>query len=194
MRFTNSDMGRRFADLEPHLEAQLSLGLFANVDDVLGARHIHGHGLLAIDVLPCRHDGFQVMRMEVGRSRDEDEIHFFRCCDFLVGIGALEELRGIDGRVALRLLMLIKVFSARLKLIGEEIRQGHHARVGVVNETRSHSRAASPTPRIPRRKAEFASAPRTAPGLRIMAPVAVAAAAPRNVLRLITPSTMNMPP
>jgi hypothetical protein len=45
--------------------------------------------------------------------------------------------------------------------------------------------------------AEFAAEPRTAPGFTIITPAAVAAAAPRNLLRLIfsvKSSTMNIPP
>jgi hypothetical protein len=54
-----------------------------------------------------------------------------------------------------------------------------------------------PQPKIPRRKAEFAAEPLTAPGFTIIAPAAVAAAAPRNFLRLtfsFEPSAMNIPP
>jgi hypothetical protein len=54
-----------------------------------------------------------------------------------------------------------------------------------------------PQPKIPRRTAEFAAEPRTAPGFTIITPAAVAAAAPRNLLRLtfsFEPSAMNIPP
>ena len=74
---------------------------------------------------------------------------FLRGRDLLVGFGASEELRGIDGRVTFRLVEFIEVFAARLELIGEEIRKRHDARVGVVHEPVPTAVPRPPQPRIP---------------------------------------------
>jgi hypothetical protein len=141
--FHRLDIRRRFPNLKPHFQAQLSLGLLANAHNALRARHVHRDRFLAIYVLSCRDHVFQEERMKVRRSRDEDEVHFFRRRDLLVSSGAVEELRGINGRVALCLLVLIEVFAAALELVSEEIHKGDHARIGVVHEPCSYRRGAS---------------------------------------------------
>src|SRR5208337_1619847 len=84
--------GRRIANLESHREAYLALRLFADADDVMRPRHVHCHRLFAIDVLARGDDRFKMMGMKVRRGSNQDEVHFLRGSNFLIGIGTLEEL------------------------------------------------------------------------------------------------------
>jgi hypothetical protein len=134
--------GRRHANLKSHVETQLALRLLADANDVMGAGNVHGHRLLAIDVLAGLHDRLEMLRMEVGRSGDKNEIHFFRGGDFLVSVGAFKELCGVEGRVSFRLLDFVEVLAGRLQLVAEQIGEGGDARTGILDETRAYDRTA----------------------------------------------------
>ena len=98
------------------------------------SRHIHRHRLFAIDVFARGHDCFKMMGMEVGRRSNQDEVHFLRRGDILVGIRTLEKLGSVDGRVALRLLEAIEMLPPLIQLVGKEIGDGGHPRTRILHE------------------------------------------------------------
>ena len=176
--------GRRVANLESHREAQLALRLLADADDVMCSRHVHGHRLFAIDVLARGDYGFQMMRMEVGRGGDEDEVHFLRGGDFLIGIGPLEELCGVDGARSPSLAASCRSACGPFPVGRQKDRRWRsparrHSRTKLV----ASSVARPPQPRIPKRTWEFASVPRTCLWLEDHKARCRGCAAPRNSLR-----------
>src|SRR6266849_6044670 len=83
---------RAVANLEPDVEAELTLRAFADFNNTQRAGYVDSHRLLEIDVLPGGDDGFQMLRVIVGRRGDDDRIHFLRVRYLLVRVGAHEKL------------------------------------------------------------------------------------------------------
>src|SRR6516165_11959754 len=103
------DKGRAIADLEADIEAKLSLRALADVDDSERSGHVDRDGLFEIDVFARGDDGFEMLRMEIRRSGDDDGIHFLRCGNLLEGIGAGEQLSGVNDGKSFGLQELVEV-------------------------------------------------------------------------------------
>ena len=112
-------MGGAIANLKPHGQAQLALRLLANVNHVVCSRNINGHGFLAVNMFTGINDSFKVMWMEIRRGGNQNEINLLRSDNVPIGIRAFEELRGVDGRISLRLLHVVEMLAPFFQLVGK---------------------------------------------------------------------------
>jgi len=118
---------RAIPDLESHVEAQLSVRMFANFDHLECAGDVNSYRLLQINVLLGVDDGLQMLGMIIGRSRDNDRIHFLGIRNSLVRVGTYKELGSVQRCIAFCLLHLVEMLAGDVQLILEHIAQGDHA-------------------------------------------------------------------
>src|SRR2546427_10798260 len=115
------DKGRAVADLESHVQTELALGALPNLADPFRAGGVHGDGFFQVHVLARGNDGFEVLRMEVGRRRDDKRIHLLRGGDLLVGTRTDEELARVQSRASFCLLQLIEVCVRGIELVLKQV-------------------------------------------------------------------------
>jgi hypothetical protein len=120
-------VGRGIAALESHRHADLARALAADLLDALRSVDVGGHRLLEVGVLVRGHRRLEVIRMEVGRARDEHRVHGRRGEELLVGLGALEEHGRVDLRLALLLGQLVELVLGLGQAVVEEVAQGDDA-------------------------------------------------------------------
>src|SRR5215472_19119481 len=131
------------ANLEANVEAELAFGALANVDDFFRAGHVDGHGLFEINVLGGRDDGFEVLRMKIRRSGNDDGVDVFGGSNFVESVGADEELRGINRAEAFGLLQLVEIGVGGIELVLKHVGKRDNPRTAGVNEIGGVLRAAA---------------------------------------------------
>src|SRR5438045_343028 len=105
------------ANLETHIQTEFALGAFASLDHLQRAGHVHGDGLLEVDVLSASDDGFQMLWMIIRRRSNHYGVHLFGGSHLLIGFGANKNLRRVNCRVALALLHIIEMFFGVVQLL-----------------------------------------------------------------------------
>ena len=124
------------ANLESHIQTEFAFRALANLDHLQCAGHVHGDGLLHIDMFSRADDGFQMLRMIIGGRGDHYCVHFFGGRHLLISLGANENLRSVNRCVALALLHLVEMFLGVVQLILEHVGQRDNASAAGVNHIR----------------------------------------------------------
>ena len=133
------------SNLETHVQTEFSLGAFPDLDHLQGAGHVNGHGFLEVDVLSASNDGFQMLRMIIGRRGNHHGVYFFGGCHLLIGFRANENLRSVNCLVSLALLHLVEMLFGVLQLILEHVGQRRDSSVARIHKVRRIFCAASAT-------------------------------------------------
>jgi len=84
-----------------------------------------------------------MLGMEIGRCSDVYGVDLLGLQDAFTGVGALEKLRGINGRQVLPSQRRIQAFLGFHNPVFEQVRQGAHMRAGVADKAAGNSRTAA---------------------------------------------------
>ena len=125
------DVRRGVPNLEPHRQADLAVGLLAQLHHVLAARDVHGHRLLEVGVLAGGDGGLEVLGMEVRGSGDVDGVHVLAVEELLVRLWSPEHVRWVDRRLSELCGDLVERLLGGRQLALEDVANGgdHSARV-----------------------------------------------------------------
>ncbi len=136
------DEGRRAADLEADIDADLALCTLGYLESFDGLRNIDADRLLAVCVLPAGNDGFEMLNVEERRRGDLDGVDVFGAGELFEGAVAVEGETGVDGGHIQRGVELVEMLFAEGELVREDVRERDQARGGVLREGGSNGGAA----------------------------------------------------